>query len=220
MSAANNLSEPKFGYWFTNPDSSHTSGSYRLEIYINETPTKQHFDPEKLHLFVKSETGLIESLAIRHPWDFNSVYQALAGSIEMTDRNGKEEEAYTFGGSFKIESQDLFTICTLDSPAPILEISSANHLLMTFIEEVEILFAKRRAALLSKPHIYEQHLVNADPFKLYYASLNALIEQFEHVHHQENQPFNEFLNFLHVEGKRIKDAGSALFFAPALEDIL
>jgi len=220
MSAMNNPLEPKFGYRFTNPDSSHITDFSRLEININESPTEQHFDPEKLHLFVKSDAGLIESLTIRQPWEFKSTYQVLAGSIEMTDRNGKKEEAFAFGGSLKIKSQEGFTICTLESPAPILEISSAGHLLMMFIEEIEILLAKRRAALLSKPHTYEQRIINADPFTLYIVCLYALIDQFEHANYRENLLISEFLNFLHVEAKHVRDEDPAQFLVPDLEDIL
>jgi len=220
MSKTNNQPEPKYGYWFTPPESSHAPGGSRLDIFINENPTEHHFDPEKLHLWVKSKAISIQSLTIRHPWDFAPTYQALAGSIEATDRNGKKEEAYTFGGSLKIESQNTFTVCTLESPAPILEISSTGQISMLFIEEIEILLAERRAALLSKPHTYEKRLMNADPFKLYLACLNALIEKIEYSNHKEVLHISEFLNFLHVEDKRLKDEGLKPLFVPALEEIL
>lgn len=220
MSEKNKPSEPKFGYWFTPPESSHTPGSFRLDIYINQRPTEHHFDPEKLHVHVKSKAGVIESLTIRHPWVFNPVYQVLAGSIELMDRYGKEEEAFIFGGNLKIESQDTFTVCTLESPAPILEINSTDQMLMRFIEEIEILFAKRSAALLSNPCTYEKRLINADPFNLYLACLNALIEKFEQLHHKEEPRIGEFLNFLHGESKRVKDKGIIPSLVPPLEEIL
>ena len=220
MSKTNNQPELKFGYLFTPPESSHAPGGSRLDIFINENPTEHHFDPEKLHLRVKSNERSIESLTIRHPWVFVPAYQALAGTIEATDRNGKKEEAYTFGGSLKIESQNTFTVCTLESPAPILKISSAGQIPMLFIEEIEILLAGRRAALLSKPHLYETRLMDADPFKLYLACLNALIDKFERSHHKGILRISEFLNFLHVEGKRLKDGGLTALLVPALEEIL
>lgn len=163
---------PKFGYRFTYPDSSHTSGFSRLDINISKYPTRQHYDPEKLRIDVKSDEGLIESLTIRHPWEYKSTYQVLAGLVEMTDRNGKKEEAYTFGGSLKTKTQDEFTICTLESLAPIVEISLIGQFSLMFIEEIEILLARRRVALLTGPHIFEQRLINADPFTLYLACLN------------------------------------------------
>lgn len=219
MSTTNDPQEPKFGYRFSHSASSEFYDS-RFEIFINESPTEHHFDPEKLHLYVKSKTNTIESLTIRHPWTFEHAYQAVAGSIELSDRFGKQEEAFTFGGNLKIESQDTITVCTLDSPVPILEISSAEPILMLFIEEIEILFAKRRAALLSTPHLYEKHLMNANPLNLYLACLNALIEKFEHSHHKEDPHTAQLLKYLTNEKKRFKDAGKLSILVPDLQEIL
>jgi hypothetical protein len=220
MSTSKNPHESKLGYRFERPESSHTLGSSRFEVYINENPTEHHFDPEKLHLHIKSKTSVIESLTVRHPWFFEHTYQALAGSVELTDRHGKEVEAFTFGGSLKIESHDTLTVCILESPAPILEISVKDPILRMFIEETEILFAKRRASLLSQPHAYDEQLMNVDPFILYQATLNALIDDFEHSHHKEDPNINEFLNFLHAERKRLEGEDKAPHLMPALKDIL
>ena len=220
MTTTNNPQEPKFGYRFIYPESSHAPGGSRFDIFISESPTEHHFDPEKLHLHVKSKANEVESLTIRHPWYFEHTYQALAGSIELTDRYGKEEEAFTFGGSLKIDSQDTFTVCILESPVPILEISSADPILMMFIEEIEILFAKRRAALLSNPHTYEKHLIMVDPVKLYLACINALTGKFEHSQHKEDLRIREFLNFLHNESKRVRNEVETTQLFPSLEEIL
>ena len=220
MNVKRNLPSHNFGYWFVPPESSHAPGGSSLIIIINESPTEDHFDPKKIHISVKSEEDSIGFQTIRHPWMFDRTYQVLAGSIEITDRYGKEEEAFSFGGSLKIVSQDKSTICTLESPAPILEISSSDSILMMFIEEIEILFAKRRAVLLSKPHKYEKRLMNADPVKLYLACLNALTYKFEHLHSEEGLRIDEFLNFLHDERKRFKDEGLTPLLVPVLEEIL
>ena len=220
MSKTNNQTEPKFGYWFTPPESSHAPGGSRLEVFINEKPTEHHFDPEKLDLWVMSKENSLESLTIRHPWDFAPTYQALAGSIEAIDRYGKKEQAFSFGGSLKIDSQKTFTVCILESSAPILEISSAGQISMLFTEEIEILLAERRAELLSKSYTYEKHLMSADPLILYIACLNALTDKFEHSHRKEGLHIHEFLNFLHVEGKRLKDEGLTPHNVPTLEELL
>ena len=123
MSPSNTPQEPKLGYRFEPPESSHGPGGSRFEVYINESPTGHHFNPKKLHLHVKSKASAIESLTIRHPWIFEHTYQVLAGSIELTDRHGEEVEAFTFGGILKIESHDAVTVCILESAAPILKIS-------------------------------------------------------------------------------------------------
>lgn len=220
MTKTYNEPGPKFGYWFSPPESSRAPGGSRLDIYINEKPTEHHFDPEKTHLWVISRENSPESLTIRHPWEFALSYQALAGTIEIIDRYGKKEEAVTFGGSLRIETQETFTICTLESTAPILEISSADPFSMHFIQEIEVLLAERRAELLSTQHAYEQRLMNADPFNLYLACLNTLIEKYEHSHHKERSQINEFLIILRAESNRLKDDGLTPHHMSSLEDIL
>jgi len=220
MLKANKQSEPKFGYWFTPPESKRGPGGLRLEIFINEKPTEHHFDPIKIHLWVMSTENSIEPVTIRHPWEFTPTYTALPGSIEVIDRYGKKEEAFTFGGSLKIDTQKTFTVCTLESSAPILEISSADQISMLYIDEIKILLAERRAKLLSKIHSYEKRLMNADPFTLYLACLNELICKFEHSHRKEGLHINEFLNFLHNEHKRLKGEGLTLIDGFKLEEIL
>jgi hypothetical protein len=220
MTPSNTLQEPMLGYRFEHPESSHAPGGSRFEVYLNENPTETPFDAERLHLHVKSKNSTIESLMVRHPWFFEQKYQVLAGSIELTDRHGEEVEAFTFGGIIKIESLDKVTICILESPAPILKISLDNPILMIFIEEIEILLAERSAALLSKPHEYEKHLINADPFKLYLACLNTLIDKYEHLHYNEGLYIIEFLNFLHGIRNHVKDPGLSPHLVPLLEEIL
>jgi hypothetical protein len=210
--------EPKMGYWYHHYG--HAPGALRLDIAISEVPTGMHFDPSVVHLAVKSNQDSIERLAIHHPWIFANTYQACAGLVEIVDRRGKKEEAYTFGGSLTIKSRDTVTTCVLESPAPILEISSANPIMMMFIEEIEILFAKRKAVLLYESHNYEKLLVNADPLALYLACLKALVEKFDNFNHKEDPCILQFINFLHAEKKRLKDEGYEPDLSSDLEEIL
>lgn len=206
------------GYWYYHDDN--TLGAYRLDINISEAPSGKHFDPAVVYLPVKDSLDLIERLAIHHPWTFANTYRASVGLVEIVDRLGKKQEAYTFGGSLNIETQDVETNCILESPAPILEISSANPAMMMFIEETEILFAQRRAALLGESRDYETLLANADPLVLYMACLKALDNKLEHFNHKEDPRLLKFIKMLHDEEKRLKDKSYAFDLTPDLEEIL
>ena len=133
--------EPKYGYLFISPPNSQSPGAERLEIYIHKTPTNHHFDPLKVRLRVASAQTISEPIVIHHPWQFETSFQVVAGVIEIMDRKGKKVEAFSFGGQLTIDSQDSTTTCVLNSPAPIFEIHTNNPVLLSFIEEVEILFA-------------------------------------------------------------------------------
>ena len=210
--------KPKMGYWYHHYG--HAPGALRLDIAISKVPTGMHFDPSVVHLAVKSNQDSIEQLAIQHPWIFANTYQAYAGLVEMVDRRGKKEEAYTFGGSLTIKSRDTVTNCVLESPAPILEISSANPILIMFIEEFQISFAKRKAVLLYESHNYEKLLANADPLSCCVDYIKSLVEKFDNFNHKEDPCILQFIKFLHAEKKRLKDEGYEPDLSSDLEEIL
>ena len=209
-----------FGYWFYPSKSKHAFGGVRLDIVINEKPTMKHFDPQHVHLSIKAEENLIEPLVIHHPWHFERSFQVCAGLVRIIDRKDKKEEGFTFGGKLTITPQDTMTICTLESTAPILEITESSPLIKMFFEEIEILLAEKRAELLSAVSIYTAHLASADPLGLYIACINALIEKFEHMKHKEILYISQFLNFLNAESKRLKDEELVPYVVQELSDIL
>ncbi len=215
----NTQQENKFGYWFYPPDSHHAPGGNRLDIIIKEIPTDQHFDPLLIYLPIISRGG-IETLKINHPWLFEKTYQACMGVVEMIDRKGTKEEAFTFGGNLTIHSKDEFTQLILESPAPIIDINAADQAKMLFVEEVEILLAERRAALLANKNAYECHLADVNPLNLYVTCVHTLIEKYEQMDHKEDPEIMEFLNFIRAEFKRLKDEELAPLLIPSIEDIL
>ncbi len=208
---------PKIGYLYHYPQLDHPTDNFRLDIYISSIPTEQHFDVLRARLFVKPLKGELERLTIAHPWNDEKTARVCAGVIVMEDRKGKKEEAFTFGGQLKIESQDLQTICILVSPAPILEISGSTPMNELFIDELEILLAECRAAYPNH-HEYETQLSKIDPFELYLACLKELIQKFEQFPHKD-EIYLQLLWFLHSQKYRLDAAGLSRDSDPKLENI-
>lgn len=208
---------PKIGYLYHYPDLDHPADKFRLDIFISEIPTEQHFDVLRAHILVKTSKDAIEHLTIKHPWNYEKAARVCAGFVIMDDRKGKKEEAFTFGGQLKIELQELQTVCILTSSAPILEISGAAPLYRLFIEELEILLAKRQAAY-SDRYEYETKLSNTDPFELYQACMNELIQTFEQFPHKDEK-YLQLLMFLHMQKHRLEAAGLYRVLAPDLDEI-
>ena len=215
----NTQTENKIGYWFYPPDSHHAPGGNGLDIIIKEIPTDQHFDPFLINLPIKSRGG-IETLKIHHPWSYGKTYRVCAGLVEMIDRNGIKEEAFSFGGNLTIHSKDEYTLIILASPAPIIDINAADQTKMLFVEEVEILLAERRAALLANKNAYESHLADINPLSLYVTCVYTLVKKYEHMVHKEDPEIMGFLNFVHAEFKRLKEEELAPLLIPSIEDIL
>ena len=210
----------KLGFWISQPETTHATGGIRLDIVLHEIPTKGMFCAKSVHLAVKTREHSIEPLKIHHPWYFERKYQVCAGLVEIIDDKGEKFEVLTLGGRLQIDTQTRFTAITLMSPAPILHITDARPNEKLFVDEIEILLAKRRAKRLAVPHSYEERLVNADPLILYISLINALNEKFEHNHYKENNQIMELLNFIHAESKRLQEETPQPLHVPTLEEIL
>lgn len=216
----NPINRPKLGYWFYPSEDGNAPGGNQLDIVISKTPTLEHFDPERVILNVIKMGKFMYRIKIIHPWNFEHSYKVITGILEIVDRKGKKEEAFTFGGTLKIESEESITICRMTSTAPIMEMNRVDPLLMKFIEEIEILLAERSAALLEKHRVYEQHLAEVDPFKMYLACLQTLIMKYESSRHLEEIGVEVFSNFLHQERRRLGEAGLLPSKIPSIIEIL
>ncbi len=208
---------PKIGYLYHYPQIDHPTDIFRLDIFISSIPSERHFDVLHTHFFVKTLEGGMDRLKVTHPWNYDMTARVCAGVVVMEDRKGKKKEAFTFGGQLKIENQDLQTVCTLVSPAPILEIGEATPLKGLFIEELEVLLAEQRA-LYPNHHEYETQLGNADPYELYLACLKELIQKFELFPHKD-EIYHQLLMYLHSEKYRLDAAGLSRDSSPKLENL-
>jgi len=208
---------PKIGYLYHYPRLDHPTDNFRLEIHISSEPTNKHFDVLRTQFPVKSEAGNIKQLKVTHPWNFEKLAQVSAGVVSMEDRKGRKEDAFTFGGKLTIENQEKQVVCILVSSAPILEISGMTPNHMQFVEEVEILFAKIQAEY-SDHQIFEEKLTKAEPFALYLACLEALLEKYEYLDHKIETEF-QLLIYLHSQKNRLEAAGLINRPVPRLTDL-
>jgi hypothetical protein len=182
------------GYCFHPPTVEHVLGYPQLDVVLRPVPTCEHFDPESVTCLTAAASGSIK-LHVVHPWTHDPTYRVCAGEIDIADARGQHVTAFTFGGDLRVDSDARRTVCQIASPAPLLEhtqrtLSLEEHL----IEEVQILFAERRATL--DEDIFERRLAAADPVCLYHACLAALVEKFAHFPAtvDEHRHFKQFLH--------------------------
>ena len=212
-----NQSLPKIGYLFHYPKLDHPTDKFRLDVYISSAPTNQHFDVLHASFPIKSRKNSIRQLKVAQPWNFEKNYRVCAGLVVMEDRNGRKEEAFSFGGQLTIENQDMQTVCSLTSSVPILEINEATILHLLFVEEVEILLAEIQVKYQNHED-YEQRLSEAEPLKLYMACLESLTAKFEELHHRSHLQ-DQLLVYLHTQKHRMEAADIVKEPAPRLVDI-
>ena len=208
---------PAIGYLYHYPDLNSPTINFRLDVFVSDIPTGKHFDVQHVHFFIKTQQARIEKLTVLHPWTLQSAARVCAGKVIMEDRNKKKKEAFTFGGNLEIESQETQTNCTLLSNAPILDLGDATPQQKFFVDELEILFAERRA-MYPDHRAYERQLSEANPRKLYLASLKALIQKFEAFSHK-GEKNRQFLHFLLSEKHRLYAVHVSLDVALTLDEI-
>lgn len=209
------------GYSYAPGQSPNDPGHPRLEIHLRATPTEQHFDPEQIKFLVVAQLERrVEHLLVTYSWDGPTAYRLVAGLVTMIDRRGKTAEAFTFGGELKIQQIENEVVCTVSSPAPILNLVSTRSVPVMLAQEAEVLFAERRAARAAEPDQYEQRLVAADPVALYLACLAALRERFKHYPTLGDDRMRQFIHFLNDGSHAIPPYLSQRTGTHSLEDIL
>jgi hypothetical protein len=208
----------ELGYSFL-PAEAHEIGHAQLTVVIRPAPTEQHFDPEVAVCTVAAIGGGVSALRVHHPWVLDTPYRVCAGHIYLEDRKGKQVTAFTFGGTLHIDSDVHRTVFHFTSPAPILEHSRQRDTLEVLLgEEVEILFAERRAAARNQADGFDRRLAAADPLQLYLACLAALRTKIDQWPAWEEPIHLEFKHFLHTTLER--RSGDAAIEIPALTELL
>jgi hypothetical protein len=210
----------EIGYWFFPPESKQAPGGNRLEVILSETPIWGNSSPKSIHVTVKSRQGTAEKLKVTHPWRFRYSHELLTGLIEIHTIDGSKVEAFTLGGSLEIYTNDALTTCIIKSPAPIVEITMNGTIHDLFIDELEIILAKHRAAHLYDPPEDDTGVITASPLELYAAILNDMLESFDHSHHKEDTQVQELINFLHAEVRRLQVESQLPQFIHPLEELI
>lgn len=191
-------SDSELGYRFYPTAEPHDIGAAQLDVMIRALPATDHFDPEALICLVASDGGRSTRLRVQHPWQQEPTYRICAGEVIIESRHPAQVTALTFGGALAIESDDRRTICRLTSPVPILQHAVKQTTLeQLLIEEINVLWAQRRAALDEDD--FERRLAAADPVRLYRACLVALAQKFENIPaHSQDDTYRRFRHYLHT----------------------
>jgi hypothetical protein len=188
-----------------------------MQIY--QEPTYKHFDPEKAIICVVDQYNYPVYITITYPWTFQRSYHVCPGGIELEDRFGKKVEIFCFGGTLKIYNLIDVTACVLDSPAPILQMIGIDSVNSMLIEEMEILFAQRKAALHGTKK-FTEHLTSVDPLNLYLSCLVTLKNKFNGFPCKWLPHVCKFLDLLHKEIQNLYRSNLWPSQIPPLAEIL
>lgn len=207
------------GYEFTHEQHTVESGFPNLRVYLRETPSETHFDPETVR-FTSVMNGKSNKVVLRHPTQHHGELQVLPGRVVLTDRRGQRVEFFTFGGTLLVDSETDFVGCTFKSDAPIFLFNERETARALFAEDAEIMLAERRASYVPHEEEFDNRLVHVAPFTLFITVLHTLFAKLE------KQPYKRVKRLLKLHqyvtenlrllrGSEMRAAGSQ-----TLDDIL
>lgn len=220
MVTGNETPEKELGYIFSPKRYPHAPGYPRLGVLLRQDPSLKHFDPEKVQFTIARHKNQLSLLEVFHPWPYGTDYQVCSGPIIMVDRFGKNAEAFSFGGRLRISSGEYTTVCLLESQAPILDSTPSDPTLLSFVEEIQIILAERRAEWLPKRDEYEERLIALDPMTLYLACLQALKDKLEQFPHKEVDEILPLTHFVHEEIAALHESKLWPMWIPSLEELI
>lgn len=197
-----NFNPPKasvpLGYLLGTTNREHAPGHPTVDIWLAETPSQRHFDPEQVRLncFIEAH---VDALAIEHPWSGERTAPLAAGMLILIDRKNKHIDGFLFGGNMEIEVESSFTHIHLSSPAPIMLRRNDHPEINLLIEEACILLARRRAVWAEHPEELEQRLFHTDPLTLYAAFLISINHNFDQLPPSDDETLLKARYIIHRE---------------------
>ena len=171
-----------WGYYLL-PQSHRDSPGYTgVLVAIREQPTGKHFDPMMLYLPLRDVTGVAKWMKFgwsSPPADSSHV---CPGRVILGDRFDKRIEFFTFGGSLEVTSGPGEMVCSLCSPAPVLELIAQQETIPDQLAcETESLMGKVKARWGLDDIGFNRRLAEVDPLQFYLASLQSILLQYERV---------------------------------------
>lgn len=195
-------------------------GDGPLDVILRTIPTREHFDPEKVHLVVSAGRGT-QTLDIHHPWRQGKQFQVCPGHIRISDRFQKVVNVFSFGGQVVITAVSDHTLCQFTSPAPFLEVTDGCPTTVLLVNEVDILLAEQRARLNPRtPGDFDNKLITIEPFLLYLSCLNAIRIKIVQSSHFSDSTWRHFKHDLNVEITRLQHADRWPASIPNLTELI
>lgn len=169
------------GYALLPKSHKESPGYSGLLVAIRQVPTNSHYDPESIDVWIRDRNNLASQVNFTlHSSCIESVH-VCPGIVILTDRRNKRVDFFTFGGHLKTVTEPDKRIYHLHSPAPILGIfNDLDSFSDQLAFEIEGLLAQLHALWARNDEGYARKMAKVDPTQFYLASLQEIIERYEH----------------------------------------
>jgi hypothetical protein len=209
-----------WGYYLLPKSHRDSPGYPGLLVAIRRQPTGKHFDPHRLHLWLRDVDGVVEWRTLDWLTPLETSAHACPGRLILHDRFNKSVEFFTFGGSLEVISELGEMVYSLRSPAPILELAGHSDTVPNQLAaETESLMSGVRVRWASDEEGFNRRLAEVNPLQFYLASLQSILLRYEHSQALE-QVSREFVDALHREREWLVAEGLWPVNPPVLDDLL
>jgi hypothetical protein len=209
-----------WGYYLLPKSHRDSPGYTGLLIAIRQQPTGRHFDPHRLHLWLRDADSVVEWRTLDWLTPLETPAHACPGRLILSDRFDKSVEFFTFGGSLEVISEPSEMVYSLRSPAPILELAEHSDTVPNQLAaETESLMGEIGAEWGLDEKGFNRRLAEVAPLQFYLASLQSILVHYEHSQALE-QVSHRFLDALHREREWLVAEGLWPVNPPVLEDLL
>ena len=116
-----------WGYDLFDKPHPQSPGYSSLVVAIRRTPTREHYDPERILLRSASDPRNPCRMALRFETRIQGEMQICPGQVELTDRVDKRLGFFVYGGTIETVSLPDETLFWLHSNAPILALARADE---------------------------------------------------------------------------------------------
>jgi len=173
------------GYYTLPPRHEHCVGHTGLFMLIRREAVGDEvdFDPKTFHLRLLDWDGKAHWTTFKVTTPFPMSRVVCPGPLTIQDRAGKRATFFVFGGSLEAHDETPNErVYSLRSSAPVLELTAVGstpaNLLAT---ETEVLWAELQADWGIDDEAFGRQLTRTDPFHLFVATLQAILDRYEHL---------------------------------------
>lgn len=139
------------------------------------------FDPQTIHLRLLDWDGKAHWTTFKATSPFPMSRIVCPGLITVRDQSGEEARFFVFGGSLEARDESPGEkVYSLRSSAPVLKLTSEKTTTADQLtSEVEALWARLQASWGMGDEAFWHHLTKVYPFRLFVASLQDVLNQYE-----------------------------------------
>ncbi len=212
------------GYYALPPRHEHCIGHTGLLILMRHEPIARQviFDPHTIHMRLLDWDGKAHLTTVKNTTSFPMSRIVCPSTITIQDQNGQRATFFAFGGSLEAHDETANEkVYTLHSTAPVLELTAGKTTAVNqFANEVEALWAELQMSWGMDDEKFWRHLTKVQPFRLYVASLQAILDHYDKVSSLHASPQQQSLrHMLQSEKSWLQEAGQWPDPTPTLADL-